>query len=347
MLLLVACASPASSDSAAPAAHVVLTGATVVGTGTADVELDAGLILGVGVPVGADVSTIDVSGKWIVPAFIDSHVHLAYLPEGEEMAAGGVAGAVDLAAPTSFLAEDHAPLRVVAAGPMVTAPSGYPTESWGRNGYGVECADPAAAEAAVQSLVAGGAGVIKVPVTGSPALDEASLAAAVSAAHALGVKVAAHATGDGYAAQAAAAGVDVLAHTPVETLSTDTLAAWKGRAVITTLMAFGGGADTLANLAALRGQGATVLYGTDFGNVREPGIYAGEIAAMQSAGMDGAAILAAGTSAPAAYWGMDQLGAIAAGKDASFLVLARDPLLDPTVLAEPDAVWIRGVRLAP
>ena len=47
--------------------------------------------------------------------------------------------------------------------------------------------------------------------------------------------------------------------------------------------------------------GATVLYGTDFGNTSHLGVDPAEIAALQAAGLDGAAILAAGTSAPAGY----------------------------------------------
>ena len=119
LLLLVACAPHLSGglDSTSlpvlPSSYV-LRGGTVVGVGLADVEIADGKIVAVGDIVGGE--TVDVTGKWIVPGFIDSHVHLAYLPEGEALAAGGIVGAVDLAAPESFLAEDHAPLKVVAAG---------------------------------------------------------------------------------------------------------------------------------------------------------------------------------------------------------------------------------------
>ena len=88
-----------------------------------------------------------------------------------------------------------------------------------------------------------------------------------------------------------------------------------------------------------------MLYGTDFGNTRTPGIDPAEIALLAAAGLTPAEILAAGTAAPAAYWGFPTLGSIEVGKDASFLVLARDPLVDPGVLADPEEVWIRGVRL--
>ena len=42
--------------------------------------------------------TTQTPNIWMVPAFIDSHVHFAYLPRSEEMLDGGIAAAVDLAA---------------------------------------------------------------------------------------------------------------------------------------------------------------------------------------------------------------------------------------------------------
>ncbi|MBM4368929.1 MAG: amidohydrolase family protein, partial [Deltaproteobacteria bacterium] len=141
------------------------------------------------------------------------------------------------------------------------------------------------------------------------------------------------------------AGADALAHTPTSPLSAATLALWSGRAVISTLDAFGGSATAVANLRALRGAGATVLYGTDFGNSRDAGIASAEIVLLLEAGLSGEEILAAGTSAPADYWGFSTLGRVAVGHDASFLVLDRDPRVDPLVLAEPAQVWIRGERV--
>lgn len=349
MLLLASCAprpcapeAPAdsSADSSAPAEHFVLRGGVVVGLGPADVEVADGRIVAVGVTGGAEI--VDVSGRWLVPAFIDSHVHLAYFPEGEALAAGGVAGAVDLAAPLAFLSADHGSLAVMASGPMVTAVGGYPTAGWGRDGYGLECADAEAAADAVDRLADAGATVIKLPITTEPVLDVEALSAAAGRAHTRGLRVASHAVRDAEAAAAAAVGVDVLAHTPVEALSPSTIAAWSGGAVISTLQAFGAAPATVANLTALRAAGATVLYGTDFGNTRTTGIDGAELQALVSAGLDGAAILAAGTSTPATYWGFADLGAIAPGKAASLLVLDADPLVDPLTLARPEQVYING-----
>ena len=321
--------------------HFVLHGAILAGGTQQDVEIDGGKIVAVG-KVDASASIVDVTGKWLAPAFIDSHVHLAYLPEGDQLADGGIAAAVDLAAPIAFLSADHAPLQVIAAGPMITAVSGYPTQSWGRNGYGLEVADASAAKAAVDQLFTAGAKVIKVPVTSDPTVDDDTLAAAVAEDNLKGLKVASHALRDVDAARAAAGGVDVLAHTPTEALSLATVDAWAGRAVISTLSAFGGSAASVANLSALRARGLTVLYGTDFGNDPTAGIGPRELDLLGQAGLDGAAILAAGTSTPAAYWGFGDLGSIAPGKAASLLVLDRDPLKTPSTLATPSQVYIAG-----
>src|SRR5206468_4851902 len=115
-------------------------GGRLPGGTAADVEVLDRRIVAVGV-VESDAEAIDVTGRYLAPAFIDSHVHLAYLPMAPEMVAGGVVAAVDLAAPESFLSEDHAPMKLLASGPMITAPGGYPLDSWGSNGFGLGCSD--------------------------------------------------------------------------------------------------------------------------------------------------------------------------------------------------------------
>lgn len=327
----------------AGAASMLLDGAAIAGRGLADVRVVGETIVEVGdlEPLPGE-TVVALGGKVLAPAFIDSHVHLLYLPNIANMARNGLAGVVDLAAPPAIFAADTEPLRTIVAGPMITAIGGYPTQDWGAGGYGLECADAAAAEAAVDMLHDLGAGVIKLPVTSGPQLDDAALAAAAARAHAYGLPVASHALADDEARRAALAGADVLAHTPISPLTAKTLDAWAGRAVISTLKAFGGGAAAASNLAALRERGAKVLYGTDYGNSAVPGIDRRELELLLAAGLTPAELLAAGTSAPAAYWGFDGLGAIEPGKDASLLVLESDPLQDPLVLAEPARVLVRG-----
>jgi cytosine/adenosine deaminase-related metal-dependent hydrolase len=98
-----------------------------------DEEIEAGQIAAM-LPAGssalcAEPNAVEVSGLWLCPAFIDSHVHLAYYPVGDSLLQKGVAAAVDLGAPLDALGQDTAPLRTRWAGPMITAVGGYPTQS--------------------------------------------------------------------------------------------------------------------------------------------------------------------------------------------------------------------------
>lgn len=327
------------------AATLLLRGGTVVDRGLVDVAIVGGVITAVGPnlpqPTGAEV--VDVSGYYLAPAFIDSHVHLAYYPAAGQLARRGVAAAVDLAAPLSFLSADVSPLTLLQSGPMVTAIGGYPTQSWGADGYGIECADAAAVETAINDLANLGVALIKVPVTRSSGLDDSSLAAAANAAHGAGLKVVTHALTSDDVQQAGKAGFDVLAHTPTQPFDPELLDLWKDRAVVSTLIAFGGSAATLQNLKDLSDAGATILYGTDLGNTSDPGIQAAELEAMAEAGLTPEQILASGTSTPAAFWGLSELGAIAPGKAASILVLHADPMVDPLTLADPESVYLAGI----
>lgn len=292
---------------------------------------------------GACAGEIDAGGRYVVPAFIDAHVHLAYLPAHEELLDRGVAGAVDLAAPMSFFDRELAPLRIVRAGPMITAPDGYPTTSWGAGGYGMTCTGDECV-ASVDRIADAGAGLIKIPLAGGPELDDGTLRAVIDRAHARELRVVVHALDDAAALRAANAGADVLAHTPVEPLSDASIAAWSDRAVIGTLRAFGGSASAIDNLRRLREAGATILYGTDFGNTTTAGIDGAELELMRQSGMDGAAIVEAGTSANARFFGFAELGALEPGYAASFVLVDEDPYDDPSALARPARVFIDGAE---
>jgi imidazolonepropionase-like amidohydrolase len=333
--------APGELSSRPISSSFALVGGTVVGQGRADVTIRDGRVAAVGASAG-DAELVDVSGRFLVPAFIDAHVHLSYYPVARELVARGVVAAVDLAAPLDAFSLDVQPLTLLASGPMITAVAGYPTRSWGSEGYGLEVANAAEAEAAVDELFRAGAALIKTPFTEEPTLADDVVQALVARAHQHDLKVIAHALSASDARRAAAAGVDVLGHTPVEALDAATLDAFADKAVVSTLAAFGGGAAAVENVRALRQAGATVLYGTDLGNTRDAGIQASELALLELAGLDGAAILEAGTRAPARYFGLPELGEIAPGKRAALLVLAEDPLQTPTTLAHPVQVYVDG-----
>ena len=352
-------ADEVSDNAESRVSQFAVVGATVVGLGRATLVVREAFIDQILTSeLDEDLPIVQASEQFILPAFIDSHVHLAYAFSAQQLAAGGIGAAVDLAAPLSFLNSDLNPMEVIFAGPMITAVGGYPTKSWGSDGYGLEISGVSEARKAVEQLYAAGARVIKMPLgdaTGAGALSMAKnpsmltdeeLKAVVERAHSLGMRVATHALNDRDVLRAAAADVDVLAHTPTERLSDEAIAAWSGRAVISTLAAFAKLATPAENVRRLREGGATVLYGTDMGYTTFTGINPVEVELLAKAGLDAQAIIAAGTTVPAAYWGFgDGHGALSAGGKANFLLLDTDPLVDPSTLSRPLAVYINGRRV--
>lgn len=347
------------SDDAATSAvadeHFVFINVRTTGGDLVTIEVQDGVIASVGAEAPEGLSSIDLEGRVVAPAFIDSHVHLAYhfgvgaqqIAEGQaSLAVGGLVGAVDLAAPVNAMSGFDGK-RWQTAGPMITATGGYPTRSWGAAGYGLEVAGTASALAAVDTVADAGARVVKVPIDGDPALTDDELVAVVKHAHDRGLQVVSHALGDEGATRAANAGVDVLAHTPLEPLSDATIALWSDRIVVSTLRAFGGSSVAVDNLRRLHQAGATVLYGTDLGNSRVEGIDPAELRLLQDAGLSLQEIVAAGSRDPAAIWAMDELGALHPGHSASLIVLDDDPADDVTSLSRPLAVYIDGELVGP
>ncbi len=317
----------------------VIVGA-VIGNSLASVEIRNGRITAVG-DVDPNLPHHSVSG-WLTPAAIDAHVHLHYRKATSAMLRGGVAAALDLGAPISTLSNHRSAreLLIVGSGPIITAAAGYPTQSWGRDGYGLEIETPDDADQAVDTLAARGARVIKIALAHGPRLSPALARQVVQRAHHHGLLVFAHALSDADAKEAADVGADVLAHTPTEPLTKPTIAAWSDRYVVSTLTAFGGSAG--ANLTKLHAAGADVVYGTDFGNTTRAGVSRAEIEQLKGAGLTSKAILTAMTATPADLLKLNGFGRITAGARASFILTATDPLADPSALAEPSQVWING-----
>jgi imidazolonepropionase-like amidohydrolase len=289
------------------------------------------------------LQTLEAAGLTLVPAFIDAHVHLAVAGEARQIARdqvrGGVAAVLDLGTPETALPIDLRPLRVRFAGPLFTAPGGYPTQSWGRDGFGLELAGAKEAREAVRRLAAKEVRFIKLAFDPRfPMLDTEVARAAADEAHKLGLRVAAHALEEDSVRRALEAGADVLAHTPRDPLPADLLDRMHGKWVISTLHAF---AVAPARLAALREAGARVAYGTDLGNEdTRPGIDARELALLAQAGVDP---VQAATRDSAELLGLKELGRLSVGSLASLLAVRA---LDPESLARP--AWVMNCgKLAP
>lgn len=244
-----------------------------------------------------------------LPPFIDHHVHLHLIDE-HALPAGGIAGVVDLGGdPVGFARRGDAMPHVSYAGAFLTAPGGYPVgRPWAPDaitrivtGPSSHPGEPGGAATAVDEQASFGASVIKVALNSAvgPVLDAETLAAIVSSARAHGLPVVAHVEGDGMTRLAVDAGVDALAHTPFTEDLDPTLiarAAASGQRWISTLDIHAADPESArrsdANLRAFLGAGGSVLYGTDLGNGdRRVGVLAGELAALDRAGLRGGALV--------------------------------------------------------
>jgi len=316
----------------------------------AALAIERGRIAGEAENPPAGARTVDAAGLLLLPAFIDAHVHLSVAGKVPEVAAaelrGGVAAVLDLGEPERMLPLGAPPLRVRFAGPLLTAPRGYPTQSWGANGYGLELATPAQGRAAVQRLAKSGARFVKLAFDGRfPLLDAEVARAAAEEGRRLGLRVAAHALDVASVRRALAAGADVLAHTPVEALPADLVREIAARRmwVISTLHAFGGTSAAVDNLRRLRAAGVRVAYGTDLGNQgTAAGIDAEELALMRSAGLSLREVIHAATADAAELLGEADLGSLRKGAAASVIGVPAGALQDARLLARPALVLIDG-----
>ncbi len=310
------------------------------------------------VDLPTDVRRIGGSGSWIGPGVVDAHVHLAF-GTPEEALRHGVVGLRDLGAPPALARSLRAAgdgstdgPRVRVAGPLLTAPGGYPSRSWGRDGFARFVDSPAAARAAVDELARDGVDVVKValePAGGQPVPSLDDVRAVVDTAHAAGLRVTAHALGAEMVRRALDAGVDELCHTPTERMApadVERIAA-AGVTVVSTLGTFcaiGDCSGAIANAAALVAAGVPLVYGTDLGNAgTRPGVDPAELERLADSGLGPLGALRAATEGSAALLGDPSVtGQIAVGEPATLVVLPADPLLDQKVWRSPDLVMVGG-----
>ncbi len=321
----------------------------------ATIVIEDGTITAIGsgaeTPVPEGAERLDATGITVVPGFIDAHVHIGFASP-EQVLANGVTTVRDLAWPPDRIfplveaSRDDAynGPTIHAAGPMITAPDGYPLRAgWAPAGTGVAVTTPTEARAAVDATVERGASVIKValnPPVG-PTLSRNLLEEVVNAAHNSGLKVTGHIYGLGELDKALDAGVDELAHmlmsseripdSVLERMVRDEVA------IVPTLSIRYGRDKRIAidNLKRFHGAGGRVVYGTDLGNAGPaPGIDRKEVKAMAKAEMSPLNIIRAATTQSAAWLGLEDVGTLSVGMKADIVGLRGDATADIKALTQ-------------
>jgi cytosine/adenosine deaminase-related metal-dependent hydrolase len=146
----------------------------------------------------------------LLPGFIELHAHLrlGQVPP-DVVLRHGLTTVRETGGPLAPPSGGRGQLRLLAAGPILTAPGGYPVPVFGP-ATALEVADVPAAREAVGRLAAGGAAFIKVALEpgGSPGAPWPVMSLEVArsiagAAHAHGLIVSVHLSGPGYSGRPA------------------------------------------------------------------------------------------------------------------------------------------------
>ena len=313
------------------------------------------------VPPGTEI--IDAAGRFVVPGFWNSHVHLfkAGAPLLETQLRYGFTTIVDtgsVLADTLALRKLDGP-RILTAGEPVFAPGGSPV--FLKPLVMPEISEPAQAAAIVDAHR--GADALKLYMVswmnpGQPSMSLAAAKALADEAHKRGLLVLAHPQNSEGLQTALAAGADVIMHTtpdggpwPDALLAemlrrrvalTPTLMLWsqemRGRPAP---LADGFLNTAIEQLRAFRRGGGTVLFGTDAGYLEDLDPTE-EYARMARAGMSFEEILDALTTNPARVFRSAKSGALRRGFDADVVILDADPAADAKNFASVRAVVRAG-----
>jgi imidazolonepropionase-like amidohydrolase len=364
-------------------ADLVITNGTIIdGTGADPIPDGVVIIAGdriaavgpastVSLPTGARV--IDVQEGTILPGFINAHVHQGYDGSNlEGWAQGGVTTVRDLGTSRSrqalFAVRDERRgqpkyARLVAVGPWMSVPGGYPEVPWGAQGLAVTSPDDAREK--TEQLIEDGADVIKITMESGrtfgrsiPVLSREEASAIVDVANAHGIPVTVHAMDSSDLVRAIDVGVDDIAHMIWDELTDDVIARMVQQDIywVPTLELYryvsadaGNGWDenAIANLRRFVAEGGKVALGTDFAGYDaefQLGMPMLEIEAMYEAGMSPMHIIVAATQNAAQVCNLEnEIGTLEVGKTADILIVDGDPLTDIQALARTLLVIHDGV----
>ena len=316
------------------------------------------------VTVPPDALRIDVTGKTVLPGFVNAHVHLTFTHVGRgrrsRWVAEGVTTVCDLAAPVEQIASlknsAAGDPRVVVAGPIVSVPGGYPASHWGP-GIHLSVQGPEDAGRKVNALIDRGADVIKIALerAGSsrlPVLSDQEIRAIVRAAHARAVPVLAHVDVAENLERAVDTGVDTAAHMIRDPLPDALIRKMvaKDFSLIPTLAVLSDDGDGQRlmedNLRRFVAAGGKVAFGDDWGNTgTATGMPWYELRLYQRAGMSPMQIIVSASQHSARACNLDRdRGTLEPGKLADLFVVTGDPVDDLGALKQV-ALVLKGGRV--
>lgn len=322
---------------------------------------------------------IDGQQGTLLPGFIDSHVHLASLADLEQGTRWGCTTMLDMGSPsmkfTDSLRHRQGLADIRGVGNPASAPGGMQTTRMGMPASSA-VTGPTDASRFVADRVAEGADYIKIIVEdprrmGPAALDVATIAAIVEAAHQAGLKAIAHVTTIVALTNAADAGVDILTHAPLDADVDNTLAsslAARGIVSVPTLIMMrtvasiaerlpthGAGSDyahARSTVSTLHRAGVKILAGTDANTapaspaqVQHGEALHEELRLLVEAGLTTVEALRSATVVPAEFFGFTDRGVIEVGRRADLLLIDGDPTQDIAATRAIRSVWVAGVKV--
>jgi imidazolonepropionase-like amidohydrolase len=358
-LLVVGCDSPEPRPNATLfEGALLITGDAVPPMENSAFLIEDGRVVEIGyagsIELPPEATRVDLTNKIVIPALINAHVHLGQTREEltEELqryAYYGVGTVQSLGLDSGEAVMEMRGESVPGGARYLTADRGVTAPEPGRSEVPHWITSEAEARAAVQDLGQRGVDLVKIWVDDRNGqydkLGPELYGPVIAEAHSLGQKVAAHIFTLEDAKGLLAAGIDAFAHSirdvDVDEEALALFAANPEVVLIPNLPGSGSGGFGVQarNLAALNQAGVKIAMGTGGGS---PPAAHQEMADMVTAGMSPAAVLVAATGTSAAFLGLEDIGTLAAGNVADFVILDRNPLSDIANTEAIESVYLRG-----
>jgi imidazolonepropionase-like amidohydrolase len=324
-------------------------------------------------------STVDGKDGTLLPGLIDCHVHLDAIGNLEQATQWGVTTMLDMGTASPKLVTSLRELpgltQIRSSQSPASAPGGLQTTRMGMPASSA-VTGPEDAERFVAERVAEGADYIKIiienpAVMGPAALNEATIAALVGAAHRRHLLVYAHVTTVPSFQLGADGPVDVLTHVPLDGRVGTALVSQigeHGTVLVPTLVMMKGLSERLKGVpthpggmdygncvfavSAFHAAQVPILVGTDANSAvaspfqpKHGEAVHEELELLVAAGLTPVEALRGATNLPAKHFELGDRGAIEVGRRADLVLVAGDPSSDIRATRNIQAVWIGGVRV--